>query len=53
MSFVNFFSHSVPWRVVAVEVDVEVEVILCRRLLKAIVLGFFYVGSTICDSDIL
>ena len=38
--FVDFFSHSVPQRVVAVDVDVEVEVALCRRFLKGMVVVY-------------
>lgn len=52
MSFVNFCSHSVPWRVVAVEVDVEVEEILCRRLLNGIVVVYLF-GWKMGGSDIL
>ena len=35
------FVHSVPLRVVAVEVDVDVEEILCKRFLKGMIVGLF------------
>ena len=39
------FTHSVPQRVVAVDVDVEFEVVLCRKFLKGIVVYFELSGK--------